>query len=386
MGGQRLLIVGAGFSGAVLARELALHSGCRVLVVDARPHVAGNCHTARDPGTGVMEHCYGPHIFHSPRRDVWDLVDRFGELQPYVHRVKASIPRGIFGLPINLHTINQFFGRRFSPREAEEFLGTLGDRTIGEPANFEEQALKMVGRELYEAFFYGYTRKQWGCEPRELPAAILKRLPIRFTYNDSYYNDPWQGIPRLGYTEVVRRLLQHENIEVRLSTAWAPGEGAGEFEHVFFTGPLDGFFGYDVGRLRYRTVSWEKHEMPGDYQGTAQMNYPGMEVPHTRICEHKHFAPWETHERTAAFVEFSRETRPGDDPYYPLRLPEDVQLFQAYAQRAAEARGVSFLGRLATYRYLDMHHVIGEALDFAAAWLRARHEKTPLPVFPPGVL
>jgi UDP-galactopyranose mutase len=380
----RLLIVGAGFSGAVLARELA-QAGERVLVIDARPHLGGNSHTERDPTTGVMEHRYGPHIFHSPRRDVWDYLDRFGDLQPYVHRVKASIPRGVFGLPINLHTINQFFGQRLDPTGAREFLAKLADRTIGEPANFEEQALKMIGRELYEAFFYGYTKKQWGCEPRELPAAILKRLPVRFDYNDSYYNDQLQGIPKKGYTEAIRGMLEHEGIEVRLSTPWEPAM-AREFGHVFFTGSIDAFYGYELGRLRYRTVYWERFDALGDYQGTAQMNFPGLDAPQTRVCEHKHFAPWEQHERTYALVEYSKATEAGDDPYYPLRLPTDVALFQQYARRATAQRGVSFLGRLATYRYLDMHHVIGEALDFAPRWLKARAAGEVLPVFPAGLL
>lgn len=377
-----LLIVGAGFSGAVLARELA-EAGEHVLVIDARAHLAGNCHTARDERSGVMEHRYGPHIFHTSRREIWDYLDRFGDLHPYTHRVKASLPRGVFALPINLLTINQFFGKQFAPREAEAFLHSLGEKGIGEPANLEEQALKMIGRELYEAFFYGYTRKQWGCEPRELPAAILQRLPVRFDYNDSYYGDRWQGIPRAGYTEAVRRMLAHGNIEVRLETRWQPAM-EGEFTHVFFTGPLDAFFGCDAGRLRYRTVFWEKIEAEGDYQGTAQMNYPSLDVPQTRICEHKHFAPWETHARTTASVEFSKATGAADDPFYPLRLPPDVELFETYAARAATLRGFSFLGRLATYRYMDMHQVIAEALDFAKAWLRARAAAEVLPVFPPA--
>lgn len=385
MASKPLLIVGAGFSGAVLARELAAGGGRRVVVVDARAHMAGNCHTERDAATGVMVHRYGPHIFHTDRREVWDYLDRFGKLRPYTHRVKASIARGVFSLPVNLHTINQFFGKRFDPREARAFLESLGDHSIGEPRNFEEQALKMIGRELYDAFFLGYTRKQWGCDPRELPASILKRLPVRFDYNDSYYHDPYQGMPELGYTEAVRRILDHPGIEVRLSTAWRPGD-AGDFGHVFYTGPLDGYFGYDEGRLRYRTVSWDRVEAEGDFQGNAQINYPELAILHTRIYEHKHLAPWETHARTLAFVEHSRETGPADDPYYPLRLEADRALFQAYARRAEEQRGVSFLGRLATYRYLDMHHVIGEALDFAQAWMRAEAACERRPVFPAGLL
>src|SRR5471030_3253254 len=203
---ENYLVVGAGFSGAVLARELVERLGCRVTVIDSRSHVAGNCHTERDAATGVMIHKYGPHIFNTNRPHVWEYVHRFGVLRPFVNRVKASTSRGIFSLPINLHTINQYFGKRLNPTEARAFLESLGDKTIGEPRNFEEQALKFLGRELYETFFHGYTKKQWGCEPRELSASILKRLPVRFNYDEGYYTDSWQGMPVEGYTPLFQRL------------------------------------------------------------------------------------------------------------------------------------------------------------------------------------
>lgn len=363
------LIVGAGFSGAVLARELAVHAGRHVLVIDSRDHVAGNCHTERDASTGVMVHQYGPHIFHTDQPHVWEYVNRFGEFRPFVNRVKASIDRGVFSLPINLHTINQFFGMRFNPEEARAFIASLGDHSIGEPANFEEQALKFIGRDLYEAFFYGYSKKQWGCEPRELPASILKRLPVRFDYNDNYYNSPLQGMPVDGYSAVIERILACPGIEVKTGTAYDPAMRS-EFEHVFFTGPLDAFYGYEHGRLSYRTVLFERKEGSQDMQGNAVINYPGMDVPHTRIHEHKHFAPWEKHERSVSFVETSKETEAGDIPYYPKRLDPDKDLLMKYTEMAREDAGVSFLGRLATYRYLDMHQVIAEALEFSERFLR----------------
>jgi len=364
------LIVGAGFSGAVLARKLAEHDARRVLVIDSRAHVAGNCHTERDESTGVMVHRYGPHIFHTDRRDVWDYVNRFGEFRPFVNRVKASIGKGVFSMPINLHTINQFFGKRFNPDEAKAFIATLGDSSIGEPANFEEQALKFIGRDLYEAFFYGYSKKQWGCEPRELPASILKRLPVRFNYDDNYYNSPLQGMPVDGYTALIENILRHPGIEVKTGAPFDPAM-VSEFAHVFFTGPIDAYYGYSLGRLSYRTVFWDRSEGEGDMQGNAVINYPGMEVAHTRVHEHKHFTPWEKHERSVSFTEFSKETEAGDVPYYPKRLPADKEALVAYAAMAREDRGVSFLGRLATYRYLDMHQVIAEALDFADRFLAA---------------
>ena len=303
-------MVGAGFSGAVLARELA-ESGIAqsILVIDERPHIAGNCHTERDPATGIMIHRYGPHIFNTNREHVWNYVNRFDEFKPFINRVKSSTSRGVFSMPINLHTINQFFGTRFSPREAMAFVETLGDKSITEPRNFEEQALKLIGRELYETFFRGYTRKQWGCDPKELPASILKRLPIRFSYDDNYYNAKYQGIPTNGYTAVVERILDHPAIEVRLSTRFRR-EMESEFDHVFYTGPLDAYFDYREGRLSYRTVTFERIDDEGDYQGNAVINYPDESVPYTRIHEHKHFTPWEKHEKTVAFREYSKETGP----------------------------------------------------------------------------
>jgi UDP-galactopyranose mutase len=378
---NRILIVGAGFSGAVLARQLAEIADLSVLLIDSRSHLAGNCHTERDAETDVIVHRYGPHIFHTDREDVWNYVGRFSEFRPFVHRGKASIPRGIFGLPISLGTINQFFGKRFSPEEARAFVAGLGDQSITEPRNFEEQALKFIGRELYEAFFYGYSKKQWGCEPRELSASILKRLPVRFDYNDGYYNDLYQGMPVGGYTPLFERLTEHKNIEIKLSTPWTPGMDA-DFDHLVFTGPLDQFYGHRFGRLGYRTVFWDNRVARGDFQGTAVMNYPEAEVPYTRIVEHKHFAPWESHEGTFISTEYSKETEPDDVPFYPKRLAPDQAILGQYVKVAQQEPKTSFLGRLATYRYLDMHQVIGEALDFAPQLAEAIRTGRPRPIFP----
>ncbi len=385
MASSHYLIVGAGLAGSVLARELVSDSDCQVTIVEERPHIAGNCHTARDPSSGVMLHHYGPHIFNTDRLDVWEYVHRFASFGPFVNRVKAEINRGVFSLPVNLHTINQFFGKTFNPAEAQEFVASLGDRSIGEPANFEEQALKFLGRELYQAFFYGYTKKQWGCEPRELPASILKRLPVRFNYDDNYYNTAYQGIPLEGYSEMIRRILEHERISVQLETRFEPGDRS-KFEHVFYTGPLDAFFGFQLGRLGYRTVTFERIDAQGDYQGNAVINYPNPEIAHTRVHEHKHFAPWEKHEATVAFREFSKETSPEDVPYYPKRLEPDMALLRQYAALAERESGVSFLGRLATYRYLNMDQVIGESLDFAQAFLAARKKRGRPPIFSVAVV
>jgi UDP-galactopyranose mutase len=381
MSDTNVLIVGAGFSGAVLARQLVENSTHRVLVIDSRPHVAGNCHTERDPETEVMVHRYGPHIFNTNHVDVWNYIQRFAEWMPYINRVKAVNRRGVFSLPINLHTINQFFGQTFSPAEAREFIGTLGDKSIKEPQNFEEQALSLLGRDLYEAFFYGYTKKQWGCEPTELPASILKRLPVRFNYDDNYYNSRFQAIPKDGYTCVVERLLDHPAISVQLGTTFGP-EMSADYRRVFYAGPLDAFYGYRFGRLGYRTVEFEPFRGEGDLQGNAVINQGEPSVPYTRTHEHKHFAPWETHAKSIVFREFSKETGQEDVPYYPKRLAADLAGLEKYTALAQQEPKVVFMGRLGTYRYLDMDQIVGEALDLAQCVIQLGMDAT-LPILAP---
>lgn len=354
------LIVGAGFSGAVVARELA-EAGIASTVLDRRSHIAGNCHTERDPETGILLHRYGPHIFNTNLEDVWEYVNRFAEFGPFVNRVKATTSRGVFSLPVNLHTLNQFYGKTFSPAEAKAYLATRGDPSIGEARNFEEAALKHLGRDLYETFFRGYTRKQWGTDPRELPASVFQRLPIRFDYNDNYYDKTYQGIPTVGYTELIRRILDHPLIEVQLNTSYARALSNG-FIHTVYTGAIDQFYEYCEGHLGYRTVYWDRETHSGDYQGVACMNYPEESIPWTRKVEHKHFAPWETHDQTVVFTEYSKESGEGDDLFYPKRLKADKERLAHYQILAQQEPRVTFLGRLGTYRYLDMDITIAEAL------------------------
>ena len=380
---KNILIVGAGFSGATAARCLVeKFPHIRVTVLDKRSHTAGNCHTSRDPDTGVMLHVYGPHVFHTDRQDVWNFVNRFAVFRPFILRTKTTTRGEAFGLPINLHTINQFFRKNFTPQEARDFIATKADKSIIEAQNFEEQALKFIGPELYYAFFRGYTMKQWGCDPKMLPASILKRLPLRFDYNDNYFNDPYQGIPEQGYTAMVENLLDDSRICVKLNTEYVRDMSAA-YDMTIYTGEIDRFFAYDEGRLRYRTVFWKTQKAIAsqtecktsaittspdlkvyDLQGTAVMNFPDPDVPFTRKIEHKHFAPWETHAGSVLYTEFSKETEADDTPYYPKRLSSDLLLLTKYQKRASELPNIYFLGRLATYRYMDMHQVIGEALDF----------------------
>jgi UDP-galactopyranose mutase len=328
-------------------------------------------------------HEYGPHIFNTDKKEIWDFVNSIVEFKPFVNRVKANYKGNIYSLPVNLHTINQFFNKTFGPDEAKAFIESLGDKTITDPRSFEEQALKFLGKDLYHAFFYGYTKKQWGCEPSELPASILKRLPVRFNYNDNYYNNIYQGIPVNGYTELVEKLLDSPKINITLNKKFSySSELPAAYDHIFYTGPIDAFFEYKFGRLGYRTVTFEKYTADGDYQGNAVINYCDETVPHTRVHEHKHFAPWEEHEKTVYFKEFSKETTENDIPYYPKRLDGDKKILEAYRAEAMQTANLSFLGRLATYRYMDMHHVIGEALAFSQSFLQSLNDETKAPVFP----
>jgi UDP-galactopyranose mutase len=371
-------IAGAGFSGAVIAREL-VEAGHRAVVFDVRDHVAGNCHTERDTSTDVMVHVYGPHIFHTQWEHVWIYINRFGNMRPYNHRVKATARGAVYSLPVNLHTINQFFGTTMGPEAAAEFVAAKAERS-GTPVSFEDQGLAFVGRELYEAFFAGYTRKQWGTDPAELPASILQRLPLRFNYDDSYFNHPYQAIPEHGYTPIVEAILDHPSIEVRLSTPLRRDQ-LGDYDHTVWTGPIDAFFEHRHGRLAYRTLDFERGVRDGDVQGCPVMNYCDPDVPYTRITEHKHFAPWESHERSVTYREFSRSCEPDDIPYYPVRLVREKEQLLRYVELARGAERVTFVGRLGTYRYLDMDVTIKEALDVAAVLVPALRTGDPVPAF-----
>lgn len=382
---KNIAIVGAGLSGAVIARELA-EKGLIVQVYDARSHIAGNCYSARDPVTDIMVHTYGPHIFHTDDEEVWDYVNSHGRFLPYTNRVKAVTHGQVYSLPINLHTINQFFGKTLSPDEAREFIeNDKADKSIQDPLTFEEQALKFVGRELYEAFFKHYTIKQWGVSPQQLPASILKRLPLRFDYNDNYFSHQYQGMPEKGYEELVRSILAHDNITVSLNTTFDPIT-RDNYEHVFYSGTLDGFFNYQFGRLGYRTLDFKTERHAGDFQGCAVMNYCDESKEYTRITEHKYFSPWEKHQNTIIYKEVSRYCEDKDIPYYPIRLVEEKETLARYHELAVNEKNITFIGRLGTYRYLDMDITIREALDTAKLYLGSLENNTPMMAFCKDIL
>lgn len=369
---MKVLIVGAGFTGAVIARELA-SSGHFCSVIDQRSHIAGNCYTARDKETNIMEHVYGPHIFHTSDEQVWTYINNFGDFYPYINRVKTTYNGEVYSLPINLHTINQFYKKSFTPKQAKEWIDEIADNTISEPKNFEEQAMKFIGKDLYEAFFKGYTRKQWGCDPTELPASILKRLPVRFNYDDNYFSHKYQGIPKDGYTTIISKILDHHNIKINVDTPFN-SEMVEEFDHVVWTGKLDEWFNYSEGHLGYRTLDFVKSTQDGDYQGTAVMNYGNEDITYTRISEHKYFTPWELHEKTIYFKEYSRECGLNDIPYYPIRLVNDQIVLKKYLHLVEEEKNVTFAGRLGTYSYMDMDVTIKEALNLSKNILKKLDE------------
>lgn len=310
----------------------------------------------------MLVHKYGPHIFHTDNEEVWNYMNRFDTFMPYINRVKATSGGRVFTLPVNLLTINQFYNKTLNPNEARAFIEEIADKSITDPQTFEEQAMRFIGKDLYYAFFYGYTKKQWGLEPKELPASILKRLPVRFNYDDNYFNHRFQGMPKTGYTHIVEGILRHDNIKVDLNCDFNHAMRE-HYSHTFFSGPIDAYFDYKLGQLDYRTLKFESFIVEGDHQGCAVMNYCDQEVPYTRITEHKYFAPWEEHERSICFKEYSKAYQKGDIPYYPIRQVREKALLDKYLELANNENNVSFVGRLGTYRYLDMDVTVKEALE-----------------------
>lgn len=367
LGAAEVLIVGAGFYGATLAERIATKLGRRVLVIDRRSHIGGNAYTELDPVTGVEIHRYGPHIFHTSNEAVWDYLRRFTGFNSYRHRGFSTYGGKIYSLPINLATICQFFGRRLSPDEARTMIAEqaseLGERA---PANLEEKAISLVGRPLYEAFIKGYSAKQWQTNPRELPARIIERLPVRYTFEDGYFNDRFQGQPLNGYTAIFEKMLGHELIETKLGLDFFDIKSLLPRDlPVVYTGPIDRYFDYSEGELGWRTVDIELEVMDTpDFQGTAIMNYAEEMVPYTRVTEFRHFNPERPPhvDKTLIGREYSRFAGRADEPYYPIDTINDQAIYRRYLARAGQERNLHLGGRLGTYRYLDMHQAIGAAL------------------------
>lgn len=365
-----LIVVGAGLFGLTVAECMASR-GAHVLLVDRRQHLGGNAFSQIEPTTGIEVHRYGAHIFHTSSQRVWDYVNRFTAFSDYRHRVLTTRAGRVYSLPINLGTINQFFDTTLDPAAARalisEHAGEMEGRT---PANLEEQAIASIGRPLYEAFIAGYTAKQWQTDPKDLPASVISRLPVRYNYDTAYFVDTYQGLPIDGYAAWFDRMVDHPNIEVRLGVDFldptqplSKAATRGQVP-VVYTGPVDRYFNHEAGRLSWRTLDFEQHVLDvADFQGTAVMNYADLEVPFTRIIEFRHFHPERAYprERTVITREYSRPALPGDEPYYPVNTPIDRQLLRTYRQLAAYEPQVFFGGRLGTYQYLDMHMAIASA-------------------------
>lgn len=380
-----LIVVGSGFFGLTIAERTANLLGKRVLVLDRRPHIGGNAYSEPDPETGIEVHRYGAHLFHTSNKRVWDYVTQFTEFTGYQHRVFAMHKGQAYQFPVGLGLVAQFFGRYFSPDEARDLIAEQASEIETTDAqNLEEKAISLIGRPLYEAFVRDYTAKQWQTDPTELPAGNITRLPVRYTFDNRYFNDTYEGLPVDGYTKWLENMAASDLIEVRLDTDWFEAGDALRAQNpqapVIYTGPLDRYFGYCEGELGWRTIDFDTEVLStGDYQGTSVMNYNDADVPYTRIIEPRHFHPERDYptDKTVIMREYSRFAQSGDEPYYPINTPDDRAKLAAYrrlANNETEAASVLFGGRLGTYKYLDMHMAIASALSMFDNVLRPHLE------------
>lgn len=355
------LIVGSGLFGAVFAYE-AKKRGKACLVIERRDHIAGNIYCENVHGINV--HKYGAHIFHTSNRAVWDYINQFAEFNNYINSPVAIYKDELYNLPFNMNTFSKMWGIK-TPAEAQAIIEKQkAEYNITEPKNLEEQALSLIGKDVYEKLIKGYTEKQWGRSCTELPAFIIKRLPVRYTYDNNYFNDRWQGIPIGGYTKIIEKMLV--GIDVLTSTSFEDYKAAHDISdmRIVYTGNIDEYFGYKYGALQYRTVRFETEYMPDvdNYQGNAVVNYTEREVPYTRVIEHRHFEKCDA-KGTVVSKEFSSEWSVGIEPYYPINNDENNALYQKYEQLASQEKNVIFGGRLGKYKYYDMDKVIEAALQ-----------------------
>jgi UDP-galactopyranose mutase len=365
-----LVVVGSGFFGLTIAERCAEELGLEVLVLERRAHLGGNAYSEKDPETGIEVHKYGAHLFHTSNEKVWEYVNRFTSFTDYKHRVFGKYQGQVYSLPMNLGLINQFFGKSHTPDEARALIKEQASEIATEDAsNLEEKAISLIGRPLYEAFIKGYTAKQWQTDPTELSPDIITRLPVRYTFENRWFNDTYEGLPVDGYTAWLERMADHPKITVQLETDFF--DVADEFKGkvpIVYTGPVDEYFGNCEGRLSWRTVDLEESVVDvDDFQGTGVINYNDVDVPYTRIIEFKHFHPEreKTHlpGKTVIVHEYSRFAQEGDEPYYPINTAEDRAKLLKYRELAKAEPMVLFGGRLGTYKYLDMHMAIGSALS-----------------------
>lgn len=374
-----LIVVGSGFFGLTIAERAASEENLKVLVLEKRAHIGGNAYSEPEPETGIEVHRYGAHLFHTSNEKVWNYVNKFTDFTGYQHRVFAMHNGTAYQFPMGLGLINQFFGRYYSPEEARELIQEQTDGMDPKDAtNLEEKAISLIGRPLYEAFIRDYTAKQWQTDPKELPASNITRLPVRYTFDNRYFTDTYEGLPVAGYTAWLENMAAHENIEVRLNTDFFEVREELPDVLVVYTGPLDRYFDYSEGRLGWRTLDFEMEvlDIP-DFQGTSVMNYNDADVPYTRIHEFRHFHPERDYpkDKTVIMKEYSRFAEANDEPYYPINTPEDREMLKKYRELAAQEKNVFFGGRLGTYQYLDMHMAIASALTMWENTLRLQFPK-----------
>ena len=371
-----LIVVGSGFFGLTIAEQAASQLGKRVLIIERRSHIGGNAYSEAEPETGIEIHKYGAHLFHTSNKRVWDYVNQFTSFTGYQHRVFAMHNGTAYQFPMGLGLINQFFGKYYSPEDAKKLIQEQAAEINSEDAtNLEEKAISLIGRPLYEAFIRDYTAKQWQTDPKELPAGNITRLPVRYTFDNRYFNDTYEGLPVDGYAAWLNNMSDHELIEVRLNTDWFEVRDQIRADNpdapVVYTGPLDRYFNYEEGTLGWRTLDFETEvlDIP-DFQGTSVMNYNDAEFPYTRIHEFRHFHPERADvypkDKTVIMKEYSRFAEGDDEPYYPINTPDDREMLLKYRERADKETAdhkVFFGGRLGTYQYLDMHMAIASALN-----------------------
>jgi UDP-galactopyranose mutase len=364
------LVVGAGFAGSVLAERLASNADKKVLVVDRRPHVGGNAYDYYDD-EGVLVHKYGPHIFHTNSREVFDYLSRFTEWRPYEHRVLASVDGQLVPMPINLDTVNQLYGLRLTAFELGQFFASVAEK-VERVKTSEDVVVGKVGRDLYEKFFRGYTRKQWGLDPSELDASVTARVPARTSRDDRYFTDSYQAMPRRGYTRLFERMLAHPNIKVMLNADYREVREFVPHREIVYTGPIDEFFDYRFGKLPYRSLEFLHVTLAQpNFQPVGTVNYPN-EHAYTRVTEFKHLTGQE-HPKTSLVYEYPRAE---GDPYYPVPRAENAELYRKYQALAEATPKVHFVGRLATYKYYNMDQVVAQALTLYAR-LREGREAAP---------
>ena len=362
----KYLVVGSGFFGSIIAERIASDLDEKVLVIEKRNHYGGNCHSDTDSETGIEYHTYGTHIFHTSNSKVWEYINSFTAFNGYYHQVLTTYQGKVYQMPINLETINALYGLNLRPFEASAFIEKeIARDRITAPSNLEEKAISLVGRPLYEAFIKGYTVKQWRRDARELPADIITRLPVRFSYNESYYTDRWQGIPLDGYTKIFERMLKSPTIRVELSVDYFQARGGIKVrEKTIYSGPADQYFDFKFGRMEWRSCDFRKEIVPvEDFQGTSVMNCADLEIPYTRTHEPRHLheeRPYQR-EKTVIFREYPKDDA-GESPMYPINDEKNRAVYDKYRRLMEGERGVIFGGRLADYKYYDMHHVIGRAL------------------------